>query len=307
MSAAARVLVIKLGALGDFVQAFGPFAAIRRHHAAAGITLLTTAPFAALAEASGWFDAVVLDTRPAWWRIGAVLELRRRLRAARPDRVYDLQTSGRSSAYFRLFGLSRPDWSGIAAGSSHPHANPQRDLMHTIERQAEQLRMAGIDAPDAAPDLAWLDTDVARFDLPPGFVLLAPGGAAHRSGKRWPHFADLARRLAASGRTPVLLGTAADADAVAAIRTACPAARDLSGRTALLEIAGLARRAAGAVGNDTGPMHLIAATGCPSLVLFSHDSDPALCAQRGPAVAILRRPDLAALEPEEVEARMALR
>ena len=43
-------------------------------------------------------------------------------------------------------------------------------------------------------------------------------------------------------------------------------------------------------------MHLIAAAGCPSVVLFSHDSDPALCAPRGPAVHVLRRPDLATLE-----------
>ena len=47
-----RILIIKLGALGDFIQALGPFAAIRRHHADAHITLLTTDPFAAFAAAS---------------------------------------------------------------------------------------------------------------------------------------------------------------------------------------------------------------------------------------------------------------
>ena len=40
MSAAARILVVKLGALGDFVQAFGPFAAIRQHHAEAEVIQL---------------------------------------------------------------------------------------------------------------------------------------------------------------------------------------------------------------------------------------------------------------------------
>ena len=45
------VLVIKLGALGDFVQALGPFAAIRRHHADARVTLLTTASYEELARA----------------------------------------------------------------------------------------------------------------------------------------------------------------------------------------------------------------------------------------------------------------
>ena len=53
---ASRILVIKLAALGDFAQAIGPFAAIRRHHgdtASALVTLLTTAPYAPLAEAGG--------------------------------------------------------------------------------------------------------------------------------------------------------------------------------------------------------------------------------------------------------------
>ena len=61
-------------------------------------------------------------------------------------RVYDLQTSDRSSFYFRLFRRPKPEWSGIAAGCSLRHTNSQRDSLHTIERQREQLAMAGIDA-----------------------------------------------------------------------------------------------------------------------------------------------------------------
>ena len=41
-----RILVIKLGALGDFILATGPFAAIRTAHPHDEIVLLTTAPFA---------------------------------------------------------------------------------------------------------------------------------------------------------------------------------------------------------------------------------------------------------------------
>jgi hypothetical protein len=36
------------------------------------------------------------------------------------------------------------------------------------------------------------------------------------------------------------------------------------------------------------------------VVLFSRDSDPALCAPRGRDVTVLRRPNLAALAPAEV-------
>jgi ADP-heptose:LPS heptosyltransferase len=54
-------------------------------------------------------------------------------------------------------------------------------------------------------------------------------------------------------------------------------------------------------------MHIAAAVGCPSLVLFSAASDPALCGQRGPAVAYLRRAALADLAVDEVEAALRLR
>ena len=299
-----NILVIKLGALGDFVQAMGPFAAIRAHHASARITLLTTAPFADLAQASPYFDEVWLDDKPPLWRLDKVMALRKRLRAGQFSRVYDLQTSDRSSWYFRLLGPG-VQWSGIAKGCSHPHANPGRDSMHTIERQREQLAMAGI-APVPAPDLAWAEAAPGRFDLPTPFVLLVPGGAPHRPAKRWPveRFAALAGGLMERGITPVLLGTIKEKAEIEAILAACPGAVDLSGRTGFPDIIALARRAEAALGNDTGPMHLIAAGGCPSVVLFSHDSDPALCAPRG-NVTVLRRPSLAELGEAEVEAALA--
>ena len=187
-----------------------------------------------------------------------------------------------------------------------PHANPARDEMHTIERQAEQLSAAGIEK-IPAPNLDWLDTGTGGLPVPDRFILMVPGGAAHRPDKRWPHYADLARSLIGQDLTPVLLGTEAERDVTDAISAACPGAVDLTGRTNLMEIAGLARRATGAVGNDTGPMHLIAATGCPSLVLYSSASDPELCAQRGPDVRILRKPNLTDVGVEEVEAQLTLR
>ena len=295
---ARRVLVIKLGALGDVVLAFGPFAAIRAHHPDAHVALLTTAPFAALARASPWFDAVHVDTRPAWWNLPGLRRLAGLLRGF--DLVYDLQTSARTSRYFRLAG--RPRWSGIARGASHPHANPARDAMHTVERQREQLAMAGIPCVPP-PDLGWLTRGGPA--LPPPYALLVPGAAPHRPAKRWPaaSFGQLAAGIAAGGIRPVVAGTAAEAGLAAAIVAACPEALDLTGRTALLDLAGLASRAAFAVGNDTGPMHLAAAVGCRCVVLFSGESDPALTAPVGD-VAVLRAPDLADLPVERVAAAL---
>ncbi|MBF0128963.1 MAG: glycosyltransferase family 9 protein [Alphaproteobacteria bacterium] len=285
----------------------GPFAAIRAHHESARITLLTTRPYAAFAAASPYFDEVWIDDKPKLWQFRRVLALRARLEGGRFDRVYDLQTSDRSSFYFRLLG-GGTEWSGIARGCSHPHANPDRDRLHTLERQAEQLRQAGIaDVP--RPDLSWVEADIGRFNLPDRFVLLVAGGAPHRPGKRWPAaaYAALAGRLLGEGLTPVLLGTGQDRTQTETIVSACPEAVDLSERTSFPDIAALARKARGAVGNDTGPMHLIAAAGCPSLVLYSRASDPALCAQRGEAVSIVRTAVLDALPVDEVRAALRLR
>lgn len=289
------ILVVKLGAFGNVVLSLGAFAAIRQHHADASITLLTTAPYAAWMEASPYFDRVWVDERPAWWNIGGVLRLRHLLGTGRFGRVYDLQTSSRSSHYFRLLPRPRPEWSGIAPGCSHPDLDPQRDLLHDHERLRRQLRQAGIlEVPP--PDLGWCRGDVARFGLPERFALLVPGSSAHRPAKRWPapRYGELARDLAEAGMTPVVLGTVAEASLAAEIARMAPVL-DLTGATGFDDLANLARAARLAIGNDTGPMHLIAAAGCPSLVLFSADSDPALCAPRGERVAVLREPSLESL------------
>ena len=297
-----EILVVKLGALGDFVQALGPFAAIRRHHKDDRITLLTTAPFADFAAALGTFDKVWTEERASWHQPGAWLGLRRRLRGSGFHRVYDLQTSDRSSFMFRLFWPGPyPQWSGIARGCSHPHANPDRDFMHTFERQAEQLSMAGV-GPVPAPDLAWVDADIQRFGLTRHYALLVPGGAAHRPGKRWPdeRFGSVAAWMADNAIQAVVVGAPGESARQEVIAGACPGVRSLAGETSLLDLAGLALGATLAVGNDSGPMHVAAVAGCPTVVLYSAESDPALCAQRGARVKILRRVRLADLGIDEV-------
>ena len=297
-----KILAIRLGALGDVVQSLGPLAAIRRFHADAHIVVMTSAPFAAFLRQSPYADEVWIDPRPQKFDPFGLLSLRAKLRRGNFARVYDLQTSARSSFYFGLMGPGkRPDWSGIAPGCALPHANPKRDTMHTVDRQRDQLAMAGIaDVPPASLD--WATADLSRFKLPDPYVLLVPGASPGRPLKRWPiaKNASLATELLPHGALPVVIGGDAEKSLGATIRAAAPRTRDLTGQTDFAEIAALARGAAAAIGNDTGPMHLIAAANCPSIVLFSAESDPALCAPRGAEVAILRRTSLVGLGIDEV-------
>jgi ADP-heptose:LPS heptosyltransferase len=296
------ILIIKLGALGNVILSLNIFAAIRAHHPDARISLLTTSAYAGWLRQAPWFDDILIDRRPEWWNVPAVFRLRRMLIRPGFTRVYDLQTSSRSSSYFRLFPrAARPEWSGIASGCSHPDRDPNRNKLHDNDRQIGQLRQAGIN--DIPPvDLSWCKGDIGRFSLPLDFVVLVPGSAPHRGAKRWPaaRYQALAEALRAQGLTPVVVGSALEAS----IARAIPAAVDLTGQTEAGDLADLGRAARFAIGNDTGPMHLLAAAGCRSVVLFSRASDPALCAPRGNDVTVLRRPDLASLEVETVLAAL---
>lgn len=295
----ARILVIKLGALGDFVHAFHAFAAIRARYPAAHITLLTTAPFQALAEASPWFDTVRIDGRPAWWDLVGLAETRRALRGF--NFVFDLQTSRRSGRYYRLAG--RPPWSGIARGSSHPHTNPRRDDIHTLERQQEQLIEAGI-MEFPLPDRHWMQSRGSRHGLTSPYALLIPGGGGLGAVKRWPPeaFGVLAQGLSAR-LTVVLIGGPAEIEAARIIIGRCPAAVNLVGQTSIEDIAALAAGAVLVVGNDTGPLQLSATMGPPTLALFSAANVPRQAAPRGPALewsTVIQVPDLSKLLPATV-------
>ena len=314
---ARKVLVIKLGALGDFIQALSAAKTIRDYHVGARITLLTTEPFKAFAEQCPYFDVVEADGRPR--EAQATAQLIARIRAAKYDMVYDLQTSGRSSNYY-LGLLPRPPlWSGIAQGCAYPHDNPEREGMHTLDRLHDQLRVAGLGpqggfAPGMAPlpDLSWVRKalrDPPRlqpgyFGIRGAYVMIIPGASPHRPEKRWPEekYAELAKKIAARGVTPVVIGATAEKDVGMAVAKAEPLAKNLVSRTDLFQLAALAERSAFAVGNDTGPMHIAAAAGARCLVLFSADSDPERVAPRGRGgVATIAATHLADLPVDEVD------
>jgi ADP-heptose:LPS heptosyltransferase len=293
-----NILVVKLGAFGNIILSLAAFAAIRQHHAGARITVLTSETYAGWLRTFPYFDDVLVDPRPRWWDFSGQRRLGRMLAEGDFSRVYDLQTSARSSRYFHLFpARHRPEWSGIAFGCALPDRDPERNVLHDTVRQEGQLRQAGISEFPPA-DLSWCRGDFSRFGLPNDFALLVPGSSPDRLAKRWPaaRYEALAQRLAERGIASVVIGSAPEKGLAAEI----PSAIDLIGQTSFGDLADLARAARFAVGNDTGPMHLIATAGCAAITLFSNDSNPAQCAPRGRWARILQRADLADLPVDAV-------
>lgn len=276
---APRILVLKHGALGDAVLAVGALQAIRRHHAGAHLSLLTARPAGELLRATGLFDEIHLDPRARPWRMvanGAVLTM---LRRGGFSIVYDLQGSARTSwyAWLACAGRAAPAWHRLPPGRAGEHAADR------LARLLADARIPAARAGDfgflrALPEPGWPE---------PPYVLVLPGSTARRTAKRWPvaMFAATCEALAQAGLTPVLIGTEADRAACEAILAAAPAAVSLCGRTSLAGLAELGRQAAGAIGNDTGPLHLLAQLGCPTLAIFGPEGDPARSAPRGARAA----------------------
>jgi ADP-heptose:LPS heptosyltransferase len=135
--------------------------------------------------------------------------------------------------------------------------------------------------------------------ISPGVPVLAIGPAANWPAKQWraERFAEVASRLtAASGPLPgsrvAVLAAPHERELAEPLLTALPPARriDLVGRVDLLTAAAVLRRCAMFIGNDTGLMHIAAASGTPTLGLFG-PSPVAQYAPWGPRTAWVRSAD----------------
>lgn len=171
---------------------------------------------------------------------------------------------------------------------------PGADDLHRVERLG---RLAGLAVPPAprlwtAPEH---EAAAARL-LPPGPPVLALGAGANWAPKRWPaeRFAELAGRLTAAegilpGARVLLLGSADERAALAPLLDALPEERciDLVGHLDLLTAYALLKRVALFVGNDSGLMHIAAASGCVTLGLFGPSREEHY-APWGPRAAAVR-------------------
>ena len=316
---AKEVLVIKLSALGDFVLALGAMKAVREFHPSARITLLTTPPFKEFAETCPYFDVIETDGRPD--TVKGTAALIQRIRKTGYDIVYDFQTSGRTKNYFTALNRGRktPLWSGHHEKCAFFHDNGERRTMHSIDRLAEQLEVAGV-APDGRwigdmsprPDLSWVRPKLgdpprlqpAYFGIEEPYMLLIPGASAHREAKRWPaeNFAGLGSRIADAGVTPVIIGGTAEGPLAHEIQKREPRIKTLVTRTDLFQIVGLAEKALFVVGNDTGPMHMAAITGATGVALFAlNESNPDQAAPRSVRPIIVNSaPTLSELSVDDV-------
>ncbi|HEV8585049.1 MAG TPA: glycosyltransferase family 9 protein [Methylomirabilota bacterium] len=279
--------------LGDTVMAEPALAALRRAHAEARILL--AGPWATVLGGQGLADTLVTYPRAFTGRLGAADVVRR----FAPDTAVLLPNSFESGLAAWYWGAGRrigfdTGGRGLVLTDALPRPEPR---LHQIDEYRMLAERCEAPAERAEPRLTPPPADSAEraearallSDGAPGDGRPTVGvhlGAAYGSAKTWPaeRVADLCRLLDEAGARAVLLGTANEAPAAAAI-AARTSAVALAGRDRPALLPALLAELDALVSGDTGVAHLAAALGTPVVALFG-PTDPALSAPRGPAVTL---------------------
>ena len=280
-----RIAVLRANRLGDLVLALPALAALRAAYPRAEITLLGAGLHPRLLDGRpGPWDRVevvpgcpgVRDTDTDEHDPAAVQRFLAAQRRRRYDLALQLHGGGASSNPF-VRGLG----AALSVGARDRGAPPlDRDVpyavtQHEVLRLLEVVALAGARPVDLEPVLAVTARDraAAAAALPDdGRPLVALHLGASDPRRRWPvrHFAAVADDLAARGGRLLVVGSGPDdAHAARALRAAVRApVIDLVDRLSLPALAGLLARCALVVGNDSGPRHLAAAVGAPTVGVF---------------------------------------
>ena len=228
---------------------------------------------AALYEASGLFEALL----PARGR-RAPWELRSALRAFRPERAVVFTGAASGALLARVSGARlRLGRSRGLPGTLLTHRLAPSARNRSLWRDFLEVAGAAGGRDDGAPDFgldpgaesrAAADGLLASLASP---VALAPG-SAYGPAKRWPldRFAAAARSLREAGRDVVALGGPRERSLGGVLAGA--GARDLTGRTSLLEAVAVLARCSALVTNDSGALHLGRAAGVPVVAVFGSSS-----------------------------------
>lgn len=252
-----KILIIKLGALGDFVQATTAFKALKNHYSHDHLSLLTTEPYKEFAKKLGYFNEIIIDSRPQWYQFPQFISLIKTIKRLNFDLVYDLQGVDRTRFYRKLLSQSI-EWIGCHQDKNHPQDSFSR-----------QFRKYGIKHHPLL-DLKFLAEDIEISSLQRPYVLMVPGASnAHGGRKKWPErfYAELAYILMDKGYQPMIIGGPKESFPI--LFNHVPHAINLVGKTSFYQIIRLAMKAVFAVGNDTGPMLLAASGGCSTYTFYS--------------------------------------
>lgn len=266
-----RILIIKLGALGDVMLATPHIERIIEGHSDGDISILTAPAYADIFGAHPDLHVAAFPRKG----YGAMLAAIRWVRRQGFSVVYDLQGSERSYLLTRLSGARVRV--GLGPGYIYSHTVPTDDhSSHIFDRLNRLLEVAGLQAAEPTPvvHVAGKDKNTVSESLSDDawdnkpIVLIHAGSSSRWPSKRWEehHYQVFARKLRERGYQVIWTGS--DSDAGLNKRLAAVGGIDASGQFSIPQLAALARHAKFALTTDSGPMHVFSSAGIPVYALF---------------------------------------
>ncbi len=274
-----RILVIRLGAMGDVIAALPAAASLKHSIPHSKITWVVEPKWSVLLEGNPYVDSVMhLDRRT----FSSLASAWRELRSARFDLAVDFQGLIKSALVAtiarpeRIFGFHAAH-ARESAASWFYSTKVQIRSHHAVERNLDLAAAAG-----ASSILRTFPLPAGQPEgrLPDGdFVLASP--LAGWGAKQWPleYYSKLAQLLRKVWGLPLVIN-AAEPVRVDGADT------HVSGISGLIYAT---RRAAAVVGVDSGPMHLAAALAKPGIALYG-PTDPGRHGPYGGTFTVLRSP-----------------
>jgi heptosyltransferase-2 len=281
------ILVVAPGWVGDVVMSQSLLTTLRSRRPDARIEVLAPTWAGPLLERMPEVDqAHLVPIEHGRLRPGVLLRAAAAARRRGHDRAIVTRRSLKSALVPFLAGI--PIRTGILGESRHLLINDVRAVDGESHPAAVvRLAVLGMD-PGAAPrmdEVPWprLRPDVAAGDrlvavhglAGDGPVVGLAPGAAFGPAKRWPqeYWEQLCRALTAGGRRVWVFGGPAEAEEGARIAAAGgESAVNLCGRTDLGAVVDLMARCDHVVSNDSGLMHVAAATGTRVIAIFGSTS-----------------------------------
>jgi heptosyltransferase I len=299
-----KILILKPSSLGDIIHAMPVLRLLKLHRPEAEIHWWVESGLSPLIEGDPDLTGVFRFQRRSWSRLSGIPSLLKTvfaLRRARFDLVIDLQGLARSASFAWLanggFTIGVDDPREAAAGFYDVAVPRPGPLVHAVDWYLEVLRW--MEVPTGRP-FTWLPkrqsvaasvNEKWRLAESP-LVLLNPG--ARWWNKRWPAPAFAKTMLQIAAARPdvrfAVLGGKEDLPLGEEIAGQAPGRTlNLAGLTSLHELIEVIRSAALIITNDTGPMHMAAATGTPMIALFG-PTNPARTGPYGSNAVVMSVP-----------------
>ena len=290
-----KILVIRGGAIGDFILTLPALAALRRQFPGAHLEVLGYPHIAALAQQGGLVDAVrPIESRALAGFFADMGELD--------------DTMGSYFAGFHLIVSYLYDPTGAFAENvkactraqfiQGPHRPDESQSRHATDALLQPLERLAIFDADPVPRLNFADGP----RTPAPLLAVHPGSGSEKKNWPPPHWTKfLAHVMSGTDWNVLLIGGEAEGRRVAELAEPLPSTRVTALQNQPLpEVARALRHCAGFVGHDSGITHLAAAVGLTGLALWG-DTNQAVWHPRSPGFHVLRSADgLTHLSPETV-------